>query len=150
MRYRRALLLLPGAFGPSGGLEMYDRLLIKVFADLGRAGGMQTDVLVLNDSDQHVDSRYLDGDSIQLRVFSRSRPRFATSALAIAAAHKPDLVLIGHVNFAPLAFAIRALVPRSRSWFVTYGVDFWRRLSRVHRAALRRAEKILAISEFTR
>ena len=36
---RRFLLALPGAFGPTGGIEAYNRLLLKAFHELAAEAG---------------------------------------------------------------------------------------------------------------
>jgi glycosyltransferase involved in cell wall biosynthesis len=146
----RFLLVLPGAFGPAGGLEMYDRLIIKGFQQLARERGGACETLVLLDEDRHFDARYLDPAAPKLRAFAGSRPRFAASALERMARFKPDLVVFGHVHFSPLALAARALRPTVKQWFLTYGIDVWRRLHRLERLAMRTAQSILSISDYTR
>lgn len=146
----RFLLVLPGAFGPAGGLEMYDRLIIKGFQEIARERGGSCETLVLLDEDKHFDARYLDPAAPALRGFAGSRPRFALTALERVARFRPDLVVFGHVNFSSLALAVRALRPTVKQWFLTYGIDVWRRLFKVQLAAVRTAQRILSISDYTR
>jgi len=146
----RFLLALPGAFGPAGGLEMYDRLIIKGFQQIARERGGACETLVLLDEDKHFDARYLDPAAPKLRAFAGSRPRFSASTLERLALFKPDLVVFGHVHFSPLALAARALRPTVKQWFLTYGIDVWRRLNRVERVAIRTAQSTLSISDYTR
>jgi phosphatidyl-myo-inositol dimannoside synthase len=146
----RFLLVLPGAFGPAGGLEMYDRLIIKGFQQIARERGGTCETLVLLDEDKHCDARYLDPAAPPLRTFAGSRPRFAASTLERLAFFRPDLVVFGHVNFSSLALAARALRPTVKQWFLTYGIDVWRRLQRTRLLAVRTAQRILSISDYTR
>lgn len=149
-REMRTLLLLPGAFGPAGGLEMYDRLLVKAFAEIAQQSGGACETLILNDREQDIDSRYLRPRSALPRVFARSKSRFVASAIERTLRFRPDLVLFGHVNFGRLALLVRRLRPAAAQWFVTYGIDAWRRLRFLDRRALRAAQRILAISDYTR
>ncbi len=55
---RRVLLLLPGAFGVIGGIQMYNRLLIKAFSELTEERGGRCDVLILNDPPGSFEQRY--------------------------------------------------------------------------------------------
>src|SRR5450830_1894568 len=114
----RALLVLPGAFSEHGGVQAYNRLLIKAFSEIGAA-----DILILNDRDEDIDLRYLAAGSSRPRAFARSRVRFAAAAIFAAIRSKPDLVVFGHVNFAPLARIVGLLRPRARTWFMVYGID---------------------------
>lgn len=146
----RFLLVLPGAFGPAGGLEMYDRLIIKGLQQIARERGGACEALVLLDEDGHADARYLDPDAPKLRAFAGSRPRFSAKALERVALFRPDLVVFGHVHFSPLALAVRALRPTAKQWFLTYGIDVWRRLKPLERAAILTAQSTLSISDYTR
>lgn len=144
------LLLLPGAFSPAGGLEMYDRLLIKGFSDLSAADGNRIEVLILNDRAGDIDGRYADLDRVSIRTFARSKLPFIMSAAWATLRLRPRRIIFGHVNFGPLALILRALAPSVSQWFFTYGIDFWKRLSATRRLALRHAEKIVSISEYTK
>ena len=146
----RFLLVLPGAFGPAGGLEMYDRLIIKGMQEIARERSGSCETLVLLDEDKHFDARYLDPAAPPLRAFAGSRPRFAATTLERVARFRPDLVVFGHVNFSSLALAVRALRPLAKQWFLTYGIDVWRRLVKVQLLAVRTAQRILSISDYTR
>lgn len=146
----RALLLLPGAFCPAGGLEMYDRLIIKGMQEILRERGGVCETHVLLDKDEHIDARYIDPSNPRPRTFSASRPRFVAAAVERTLALRPDLLLFGHVNFSALGLALRALRPRAQQWYLVYGIDVWHRISPPQRAATRTAERILSISDYTR
>lgn len=142
------LLLLPGAFSRGGGLELYNRHIIKSFAQLAGPRQFTVDCVVLNDRAADIDSRYSSND-LNIVACNRSRIRFMLEAVRCAA-RRPDLVVIGHVNFAPLLFLINILSRRSVAWVLTYGIDFWHRLPVLRRRALQRARLVLAISDYTR
>ncbi len=144
------LLLLPGAFSAPGGIEMYNRSLIRAFSELAEETGARCDVLVLNDRAGGADPRYLGEGALAPELFAGDRPRFVAQALARAARHQPGLIVFGHVNFLRLAPALAAAVPAARTWVVTYGVDVWRRLGLGTRLTLRGISRILSISDFTR
>ncbi len=149
-RRQRTLLVLPGAFGPTGGIEMYNRLLIKAFHEITRERGGTCETLLLLDDDGHYDERYFDAGLPRPRSFSGSRPRFAAAILERAARLRPGLIVYGHVNFAPVALATRALRLTSAQWFITHGIEVWRRMSAQQRLAVGAADHILAVSDYTR
>ncbi|KAF0245201.1 MAG: hypothetical protein FD180_1854 [Planctomycetota bacterium] len=141
-------MLLPGAFSPAGGIEMYNRLLIKCVDKLCVDRGAEAHVLSLNDRAEVADSRYVTSPKLSYRSLHGSRPAFVGRALA-AAVRGVTHVMVGHVNFGPLALAIRA-ISRAQQWLFIYGIDAWRRLPCMKRRALNRANLILSISDFTR
>jgi glycosyltransferase involved in cell wall biosynthesis len=146
----RILLLLPGAFGPAGGLEMYNRLLIKALHTIAVERGGTCEALLLLDEEGHLDDRYFDATLPRPRGFAGSRPRFSAIILERIARLRPDLIVFGHVNFSPVALAARALRPRAAQWFVTHGIEVWRRMSVPQRLAVRSADRVLSVSDYTR
>lgn len=147
---KKVLLLLPGAFSGVGGIEMYDRQLVRAFLELGLERGFGVRTFVLNDRTDDVDDRYVPRGAESPRGFSRAKPAFAAAALLSAFADRPDLVVYGHLHLARLAPLVGAVSPSSRSWYVVHGLEAWQPLDRHVRRALARAERILAVSDYTR
>jgi phosphatidyl-myo-inositol dimannoside synthase len=147
---RRFLLALPGAFGPTGGIEAYNRLVVKAFHELAAEQSGACETLLLLDDGAHPDQRYLDPRQPGPRGFGGSRPRFIGATLAKMATFRPDLVVFGHINFGALALASRAIAPRTPQWFIVHGVEVWRRMRPLSRLAVLGANKTLAVSDYTR
>lgn len=146
----RVLLVLPAAFATAGGIEMYNRLLVKAFGEILSESGGSCEVLVLNDRPDEFDPRYLaEGQSLP-QVFARSKSRLIAAALRAARKLKPELIVLGHVNFAPLALTLRLASPASKQWFMIYGIDAWERLDAIRRRALRKSDLIVSISQYTK
>jgi len=76
-----------------------------------------------------------------------SKMRFVRSYLTQIATSKPDLIVIGHISLSPLALLAK---PPAKVSVIAYGIEAWRSLTFAQRKALRRADRILAISEYTR
>jgi phosphatidylinositol alpha-1,6-mannosyltransferase len=74
--------------------------------------------------------------------------RFTRRALRAGWRQRPDVVLALHVNFLPVAFAIRRLVGARVAVF-GIGVEVWAPFSRWIRELIARCDRILAISAFT-
>jgi len=72
-----------------------------------------------------------------------------SAGLLGAAIARPDLILCGHVNFAPVAAAMQPLtgIPY---WLFAYGTDVWNVSDSARRTALQRAGRILSIGGYTR
>jgi phosphatidylinositol alpha-1,6-mannosyltransferase len=147
---RRFLLALPGAFGPTGGIEAYNRLLVKAFHELAAEVDGACETLLLLDDGAHPDARYLDPGQPRPRGFGGSRPRFIAATLERIARFRPDLIVFGHINFGALALASRALAPLTPQWFIVHGVEVWRRMKPLSRLAVLAAQKTLAVSDYTR
>ncbi len=79
---------------------------------------------------------------------SGQAPRFALAALRAAASHAGATVIVNHVQLAPaaLAFAGRGGVRVS----VLHGIEAWRPLTWLQRAALTGSDRLIAVSAFSR
>nr|WP_306466784.1 glycosyltransferase [Thermoleptolyngbya sichuanensis] len=76
-------------------------------------------------------------------------PGFAASLMTAALGNRPDLILCGHLHFAPVALMLRRLagIPY---WIFTYGIDAWNVQNPLQKAALHAADRIVSISGYTR
>lgn len=130
--------LLFTALRSHGGIQRYNRQLLVCLRRI-LAGNPPT-VLSLNDSTVH------DG----VLGFGGNRPRFVAASLLLPLFRGADLMLVGHVNFAPLIPLLRLLRPSSRVAALAYGVEVEQPLRLPARLGLRCAHTVLCISESTR
>jgi glycosyltransferase involved in cell wall biosynthesis len=61
-----------------------------------------------------------------------------------------DRLICGHIGQLPVAWLARRLNPRLRYYLVAHGIEVWRPFTIMERVALRGAEKILCVSDYTR
>ncbi|HJQ70388.1 MAG TPA: glycosyltransferase family 4 protein [Blastocatellia bacterium] len=144
-RGKRILLLLPEVFGSAGGIQMFCRALCYGAGRWAQKNGAEVSALVLNDN-AAPDARYVDGGFRSYITSGGSKAKFIKSYVQQSAAFNPDLVIVGHISLSPLSLISR----RAKSCVIAYGIEAWRKLSQVEKRALERAERLLAISEYTR
>ena len=133
---KKVLLLLPGAFSGYGGIEMYNRQLIRAFLEIGLERGFAVKTLVLNDDPSDVDGRYVPAGADRPRGFGRRKIAFAVEAVRSVLMERPDLVVFGHVHFARLGRFLKRPSPASRHWYVVYGIEVWHPLPKAIRQGL--------------
>ena len=85
-------------------------------------------------------------DGVSIRAFDGSSTRFAAAGVA-AALQPARLVVASHVQLAPVA--LPAAWRGSPLVIYLHGVEVWRPLSALQRAAVRQARRVLANSRFT-
>jgi phosphatidylinositol alpha-1,6-mannosyltransferase len=145
----RTLLLAPEIFVSEGGITRILQVYLKALCDLADAGG-SVRLLALNDTvldstdlrrstNQHLEDWY---------VCSRSKSRFVRSALRMSGGC--DRLICGHVAQLPVAWAARQIRRRMRYYLVAHGIEVWRPFTLAERIALRGAEKIFCVSDYTR
>ena len=121
-----------------GGIQRYNRQLLVCLRNI--LVGSPPTVFSLNDANGY------DG----VLGFAGNRPRFVAGALLLPLFRGADLILVGHVNFAPLIPLLRLLRPRTRVVALAHGVEVEQPLSVLARLGLRCAYTVLCVSESTR
>lgn len=133
----------PGFTGFQGGIGAFSRALAVALRETGH------DLLLMS----KLDTPGIWND-FALWGAGRSPSRlrtmhFALRVLAACAIHKPEYIVITHLNFGPVAYLAKRLFG-TRFALVAYGIDVHERLSKARRAALRAADMIIAVSAWTR
>ena len=137
-----------------GGVQRAGRHLAAVMTEFAGSRGLECRILSLNDKAE-LKRLNVTGREIVFTGCARAKGNFLTAALKSArrASSKgkkaPKLVVAGHPNLAPVVRALRLVTPRLKSIVSTHGVEVWQPLPRVRRNALRKADIVLAPSQYT-
>jgi phosphatidylinositol alpha-1,6-mannosyltransferase len=143
---KRIIGLFPELLGV-GGIQEAGRQTVAALDEIARRRGWKTLFLSLNDApgEHVVSSGTLDS---QFRAFGRTKVRFFLAAAGVAL-DNAAIVLAAHPNLALPAAFMKRLSPQLKSVVICHGVEVWQLLPRVRRAALRRADLVIAPSHFT-
>ena len=132
----------PAFTGFGGGIGSFSRALAAGVNDLGH--------------DAHLFGKlYASGswNGMQLSGCGNSaiaqKQRFAALCLASCGFRKPDSVISTHVNFGPVAHLAKKLMG-TQFTLVAHGIDVHTSLPRTTIAALRAADRVVAVSSWTR
>jgi len=143
---QRVLFLFTEVFA-NGGIQRFNRTMLDACGRLG----IQCRVLSLNDSMGSI-TRHLEHNGLSMTGFSGNRRQFAFAIVDALTRNRYDRVLIGHINFLTLSMAIIALW-RSRvaqTMLVAHGIEVWSGIGARRRYAMRRVDRILCVSRYTR
>lgn len=138
------LYLVPDLLAPPGGIARYCRLIAQALLE----SGVDLHVVALMDGPAGVAPAAERFPGMAYTPSAGSRPTFARQALCAALRTRPRLIVAGHVNLAPLGWALARLARAPQVTFI-YGIDAWTPLSPVRRRSLQRSTRILAISRYT-
>lgn len=145
----RTLLLAPEIFASEGGIPRILQIYLKALCDLA---GPTDAVRLVSLNDYMVDSRDLRRSSndrlSEWRVAGRNKSRFVRDALALS--RGADQLICGHLAQLPVALAAKIRYPQLRYYLVAHGIEVWRPYTALERLALRGAERILCVSDYTR
>jgi glycosyltransferase involved in cell wall biosynthesis len=119
--------------GGGGGIGRIELLFVEMLRRLGPKRQLEFEEIARQSAQGRQDSKIA----------------FAAKVLARFLALRPDVVILAHVNHGVLAVVMRMLRPKTRTVFVVYGWDVWFGLSRMRQKAVRQAEAIWSISDYT-
>lgn len=144
-------LWCPDLFDSKGGIGVFSAFLLSAMRDSYPGG--RYEVLLKNDREgRHGEA---DGWKATRFHFSGGWPvalrtqAYATSLLAAGVTRRPQLVVSTHLHFAPAARWLKKVagVPY---WVVAHGIEAWDIKSGKLKAAVRDADRVLAVSNYTR
>ena len=140
----------PDMFGYRGGIQVYSSFLLQACESL--YPNLCYQVFVKNDKADG--TQRTNGSSTQFHFAGRwptslRTPAFAFQIILLGMQQRPRLVIASHLHFAVAAYWLKRLtgVPY---WSVAHGVEAWNITSLTTQRALRGADRILAVSSFTR
>jgi phosphatidyl-myo-inositol dimannoside synthase len=143
------LLLAPELFTTDSGIPRILRLYLKALCDLTPEKG-RVRFVTLNDNDiDTADLRPYTNEALdRWASCNRSKADFIGSTLSLSTG--THLLLCGHVAQLPVALIARLLNPRLRYVLIAHGIEVWRPFTFWERMAMRRAWRIVCVSEYTR
>lgn len=145
----KTVLLSPELFLAEGGIARIMRLYLKALCD-NAAPGDEVSSIVLNDFPA-ADPRLPQFSTAALRANTGcSRRKGAFVRAVLRASRGADRLVVGHLHQLPIAWLAQRLRPRLRYHLVAHGIEVWRPYTTLERTALRGAERILCISDYTR
>jgi glycosyltransferase involved in cell wall biosynthesis len=149
-KYKHLHLWFPDIFEFKGGIQVYSAFLLEALQSL--YPHIEYDVFLKHDTRLLPGFSFLTNTrfhfagawSLSLRTFV-----FATQILGHGLWQGPNLVIASHLNFTVAAYLLKRLtgIPY---WTVVHGVDAWNITNPILKIALHHADRILAVSSYTR
>ena len=149
-RLRDCLYLFPQLFGAPGGIQAVNHDTLR--AVIGACPAARHRVLLYHDREVPSGSARVDRRVHFVpcgTVGGASRGRFVRAFAGALIEERPDLIVVGHAGLAPLAWSAKRLFGIPYVGWI-YGVELQRLRGPVQRAAIRGADRLVAISRHTR
>jgi len=140
----KILFLYLKAFSFTGGIEKFNRSLLKALHELSVDGVIDADALSTYDSQP--DEKYFPAQ--RFFGYEGVRPLFVLGAFFHS--YRYGTLIIGHINLAVIGYLIKKMHPSKRLILVAHGIEIWKTLSGFQKKLLERADLIFAVSNFTR
>jgi glycosyltransferase involved in cell wall biosynthesis len=141
-------LWFPDIFQFKGGIQVYSAFLLEALQNLYPQ--IEYDVFLKHDThsltDEVANTKF---HFAGISPLSIRTPVFATQILGYGLWMRPHLIIASHLNFTVVAYLLKGLtgIPY---WTVAHGVEAWNIQSPLLKLALKNADRILAVSNYTR
>ena len=145
MQPRRIRFLFLSAFSFQGGIEQFNRALIKATSDFDNSQKYVVEYACLYD-DINIDHRYLkNGIFIP---FYRQKWKYVLAN--ISSIFRTDVLVIGHINLSLFGVIFKLFYPKKRMIVICHGIEVFHLLKGVKKKLLQLADNILAVSAYTK
>ena len=98
------------------------------------------------DADADLMPQYLPAKNF--KGFGSNRINFVAKTLSSTT--RKDIVIISHINLAIIGLIVKIINPKCQIWLIAHGIEVWRPISLLKRLFLKRCDKILCVSNFTK
>ncbi len=98
------------------------------------------------DRDEHLMPKYLSPGNF--KGFSANRIQFIVAAIKLG--RQCDTIVLSHINLAVVGLAIKLFNPKCHVMLIAHGIEVWRPVSLFKRLFLKKSDKIICVSQFTR
>ena len=143
-RFERVCFYSTSTFTTMGGIEKFNRALLRALS------GLEKEALLLADSasmyDNYCETRYF--NKRNYRGYKKGKILFVIKELINS--YKYQKVILGHINLALFGLLIKRLHPKTKVYVVAHGIEVWGKLSGLKKRLLNRCDVILAVSHFTK
>jgi glycosyltransferase involved in cell wall biosynthesis len=141
-------LWFPNIFQFKGGIQVYSAFLLRALQEL--YPHHHYEVFLKHDTQGLPDflnfTQYHFAGSVPL---PGRTVLFAAQLMGFGLWKRPNLIISTHLNFTPIAYALKRLIGVPY-WIVVHGVEAWNIQQRRLQIALQYADRILAVSNYTR
>jgi phosphatidylinositol alpha-1,6-mannosyltransferase len=141
----KVLFLTLKVFGFTGGIEKVCRSICRSLYDLGEENTVEPTVYSMYDKHFDRDSRYLKKQ--QYHAFNEHRKYFVIKSLIKGI--RSDVIILSHINLLSIGYLIKRFSPKTKVYLLAHGIEIWRKLPEPKLKALKRLDKIIAVSHFT-
>jgi phosphatidylinositol alpha-1,6-mannosyltransferase len=143
---KKVILFTLQTFSTTGGIQKMTRTLGHSLQQLAKTNKGNFELWSAYDQQTDLMPQYLQANAF--KGFGVNRVNFAFKA--VSKSTMPDVIILSHINLASIGLFIKLVNPKCKVWLIAHGIEVWRPLSFVKKYFLKRCDKIICVSNFTR
>lgn len=131
-------------FSQAGGIEKFNKCFLKALIEIEHDGNVH--VSGMSPYDSLTDERYF--PNARYKGLRGRKLTFIYESVRKASDY--DIIILGHLNLAPVGHLIKKFYPQKKIILITHGIEVWEPLGRMKRNMLHSADVVLSVSNFTK
>jgi phosphatidylinositol alpha-1,6-mannosyltransferase len=143
---KKITLLTLQTFSTTGGIQKMTRTLAHSLNEVAQRNKWSFRLWSFYDKDSDVMTQYIPAENF--KGFGVKRISFAMRSLKLAMIS--DMVILSHINMAIIGVIIKLINPKCKIWLIAHGIEVWRQLSYSKKQLLKRCDRVICVSSFTK
>jgi phosphatidylinositol alpha-1,6-mannosyltransferase len=143
---KKVILFTLQTFSTTGGIQKMTRTLGHSLYQLAQTNNSSFELWSAYDNQHDLMPQYL--PPAAFKGFGVNRISFVWKAISKLV--KPDVIILSHINLSIIGLTVKWVNPNCQVWLVAHGIEVWRPLSYVKQYLLKRCDKLICVSNFTR
>lgn len=142
------LVLLTDLFDSIGGIQTFNRCLMKALNDISQKEGIKVTIFALNDSNKaRLPEKYNPSGSMFYKGFSKNK--FYFTARSIIESLSTNKIIIGHLSYISIVSLFFNFIKPASKILIIYGIEAWKRLNFIQSLGVKKIDRILSVSQYT-
>jgi len=142
----KLILLTLQTFSTTGGIQKMTRTLAYSLSQIADEKGWSFKTFSAYDHSSDVMPQYLPPG--RFKGFGIRRIRFVMQT--IKESSNASVVIISHINLAIVGVLIKLFNNNCKIWLIAHGIEVWRPLSYIKKRLLKKCDKVICVSQFTK
>lgn len=142
-KHKKILFLTLKVFSATGGIEKVCRIVGKALYE-----SEETNVRIFSmyDNEMDADMRYFPASIF--KGFNAQKLKFIY--FGIKEGIKNDIIILSHINLLPVGYLIKLFSSKTKLLLFAHGIEVWKALPQWKIKMLKKCDRILAVSNFTK
>ena len=142
-KHKKILFLTLKVFSATGGIEKVCRIVGKALYE-----SEETNVRIFSmyDNEMDADMRYFPASIF--KGFNAQKLKFIY--FSIKEGIKNDIIILSHINLLPVGYLIKLFSSKTKLLLFAHGIEVWKTLPQWKIKMLKKCDRILAVSNFTK
>jgi glycosyltransferase involved in cell wall biosynthesis len=143
---KKVMLFTLQTFSTTGGIQKMTRTLGHSLNQIAKNNNWDFRMYSAYDAYYDLMPQYIPAS--KFRAFNRNKLQFVIRSVKVGI--ESDVIILSHINLSLVGLLIKTLNPKCKVYLIAHGIEVWRPVSFIKKALLKRCDKIICVSKYTK